>query len=154
MGVEIERKFLVKDGSWQPAMRSVRLRQAYISTGPPASVRVRIAGDVAILNIKRQTGSITRDEFEYSIPVADAEAIMQGLCVGRPVEKTRHYVVFEGLTWEIDVFEGANAGLVVAEVELEREDQDCPLPPWVGEEVSTDPRYLNANLALDPYTEW
>ena len=154
MGVEIERKFLVRDDSWRPADRSERLCQGYISTGPPASVRVRIAGDSAILNIKRQTGTITRDEFEYPIPVVDAVAILGGLCTGHPVEKTRHYVAFAGLTWEVDIFEGLNVGLVVAEVELEREEQDCPLPPWVGDEVSRDSRYLNSQLALRPYSEW
>lgn len=97
---------------------------------------------------------LRREEFEYPIPLEDGEEILERLCVGSTIEKTRHYVEYEGFVWEIDEFEGLNAGLVVAEVEFERENQTIPLPPWIGEEVSSDPRYLNSNLALKPYSQW
>lgn len=154
MGIEIERKFLVNDDSWRPARRAVRFRQGYLALGPPVAVRVRIMGEHANINVKKATLDIRREEFEYPIPLEDAEAILGALCTGHTIEKTRHYVEYKGLTWEIDEFEGVNRGLIVAEVELEREDQPIPLPPWVGREVSSNPKYLNASLAVRPYTEW
>ena len=154
MGTEIERKYLVTSDGWRPGYESRPIRQGYLAFGPPASVRVRVAGDRAYLNIKRSTLSISRDEFEYSIPVDEAEHMLAHLCVGKPVEKARHLVRHGGLVWEVDVFEGENAGLVVAEVELEREDQRIELPTWVGREVSGDARYLNSSLAQRPFREW
>ena len=154
MGIELERKFLVNSDEWRPALRAHRFRQGYLATGPPVAVRVRVMDNQANINIKRATSDIKREEFEYPIPVEEAEAILDRLCVGHPIEKTRYYVEYEGFVWEIDEFEGENAGLVVAEVEFERENQTIPLPPWIGEEVSSDPRYLNANLALQPYSQW
>ena len=154
MGIERERKFLVNSNGWRPAQRAVRFRQGYLATGPPVAVRVRVMESRANINIKRATSDIKREEFEYPIPVEEAEEILNLLCVGHPIEKTRHYVEYEGFLWEIDEFEGENAGLLVAEVEFERENQAIPLPPWIGKEVSSDPRYLNANLALEPYAQW
>ncbi len=154
MGTEIERKYLVSSEAWRPGYESRRLRQGYLAVGPPASVRVRVSGSKAYLNIKQSTLDISRDEFEYPLPVEDAEFMLANLCQGRLVEKMRHLVRFGGLVWEVDIFEGANAGLVVAEVELERADQPVELPPWVGREVSGEARYLNSSLAQRPYSEW
>lgn len=130
------------------------MRQGYLSFGPPASVRVRVSGDEAYLNIKQSTLAISRDEFEYAIPVADAEFLLATMCAGGLIEKTRHHVQHGGLVWEVDVFEGANAGLIVAEVELDHADQRVNLPPWVGREVSGDARYLNSSLVQRPFTQW
>ena len=155
MGTEIERKFLVKDDRWRAgASEGRRYRQGYLVVGPPMAIRVRIAGDKALLNIKKATREIARDEFEYPIPLEDAEAILAGLCEGHIIEKTRYKVPFGGLTWEIDVFEGVNAGLVAAEVELDSETQRFERPAWLGEEVSRDARYLNSSLSRNPYTLW
>ncbi len=154
MGKEIERKFLVKDERWRAGAQGTHCRQGYLAVGPPVAVRVRVMGGKGTLNIKRATLNIERDEFEYVIPVADVEQILDGLCVGHIIEKTRYRVDYGGLTWEIDEFEGANQGLVVAEVELEDEEQAFDKPPWVGQEVSSAPRYLNANLTQHPYTAW
>lgn len=154
MGIEIERKFLLRNDDWRPSRASKHYRQAYLTPGPPVAVRVRLQDDTAHLNIKASTTDIRREEFEYAIPLAEAEEILERLCIGFAIEKTRHFVDHEGFTWEIDVFEGENAGLIVAEVEFAEENQNIPLPPWVGEEVSSDPKYLNASLALHPYSHW
>lgn len=152
MGREIERKFLVNGQPWQDG--GIAIRQAYLAVGPPVAVRVRIAGDRADLNLKQATLDISRAEYEYEIPLADAEELFQHHSAGVPIEKTRYRIPFEGRTWEVDVFEGANAGLVVAEIELEHEDAPLTLPPWAGLEVSGDPRYLNTWLAQHPYCAW
>ncbi len=154
VGREIERKFLVVNEGWRPARTSKEIRQGYLAFGPPASVRVRIADGRADLNIKRSTLAISREEFEFEIPRDDGEAMLRDLCTGEIVEKTRYLVDYRGLTWEVDVFGGANEGLVIAEVELDQDDQMVEAPPWVGAEVSGDPRYLNSNLAQHPYREW
>ncbi|WJW76749.1 CYTH domain-containing protein [Thiohalobacter sp. IOR34] len=160
MATEIERKFLVRSDAWRAeVIRSRRIRQGYLSqvTGPaaaPASVRVRIAGGQATLNIKSATLGIRRSEFEYPLPLADAEAMLDTLVQGALVEKTRHEVPRGEHIWEIDVFEGANAGLVVAEIELADEDEDFERPDWLGEEVSGDPRYYNVCLVDHPFRDW
>lgn len=154
MGREIERKFLVASDAWRPGFDPKPMRQGYLTFGPPVSVRVRVSGQKAYLNIKQSTLSIARDEFEYEIPVTDAEHLLAHGCAGQAVVKTRHHVKHGGLLWEVDVFEGANAGLVVAEVELDSEHQRVDLPLWVGREVSGDPRYLNSSLAQRPFTTW
>lgn len=154
MPTEIERKFLVTGDEWRRNATATEYRQGYLAVGPPASVRVRVAGDRALLNIKESTLAISRAEFEYAIPVQEAEAMIDTLCDGRVVEKTRYVVEHAGMTWEVDEFHGANEGLVLAEIELEREDQPFERPPWLAQEVSGDPRYLNSNLAVDPYTGW
>lgn len=153
MAVEIERKFLLAGDAWRGCVRrSQRMRQAYLG-GDACSVRVRIAGDEASLNIKSKTTGSVRDEFEYAIPLADAEALV-GLSTGPQVVKTRHWVDHAGRRWEIDEFEGDNAGLIVAEIELESVDATFERPGWLGDEVTCDIRYYNANLMREPYSRW
>ncbi len=155
MGTEIERKFLLRDDSWRAAVeRSVSMRQGYLSAQAPCSVRVRLEGNEARLNIKSATLGIERQEFEYAIPVADAEAMLDTLCGGRAVAKQRHYVRHAGHLWEIDEFSDANHGLVVAELELDSVDEPFVAPPWLGEEVSADERYYNVRLIEHPYSAW
>jgi CYTH domain-containing protein len=155
MASEIERKFLVDAASWPcPASGGVRYRQGYLSTDPERTVRVRVAGEEAWLTIKGITRGISRSEYEYAIPVADAEAMLDQLCVKPLVEKTRYRVEFGGRVWEVDRFGGDNAGLLLAEVELPAADAPVALPPWAGREVSDDPRYFNSNLARNPYRGW
>ena len=117
-------------------------------------VRVRVAGDRGFLTIKGRGSGITRAEFEYPIPLADAEEMLDTLCASPVIQKVRYRVPYAGRTWEVDDFEGANAGLLMAEVELPSADAHVELPPWVAREVSDDPRYFNANLATHPFAEW
>lgn len=156
MAVEIERKFLLESDAWRAAAaRSEAMAQGYLA-GPPAarcSVRVRIVGEHAFLNIKSVASGIERDEYEYAIPLADARRQLATLA-GDLVEKRRHYVDVDGHLFEIDEFAGANQGLVVAELELERADADFPRPDWLGREVSSLARYYNLNLARHPYSQW
>ena len=156
MPVEIERKFLVIGDAWRREVsRSERMAQGYLA-GPPASkcsVRVRIAGDVAHLNIKSATLGVERDEYEYEIPLADAERLLATLA-GNRVEKIRHFVEIGEHVFEVDEFTGDNTGLVVAEVELDRADEAFPRPEWLGREVSDVARYYNLNLAAHPYSRW
>lgn len=155
MPSEIERKFLLQDESWRAQARcSMRIRQGYIIGSAKASVRVRVSGDSAWLTVKSATEGVSRAEFNYEIPASDAEQLIDTLCARPLIEKTRHFVDHGGRCWEIDVFEGDNAGLVVAEVELASEDERFELPPWAGEEVSDDPRYYNASLVNLPYSRW
>jgi adenylate cyclase len=152
---EIERKYLVKGGSWKRgATKRVAVRQGYLSTDKEKVVRVRTTGEKGFLGVKGGAEGITREEYEYEIPRQDAEEMLDAFCSGRLIEKTRYLVEHLGLLWEVDEFLGDNQGLVVAEVELEREDQPIQKPDWVGEEVTGDPRYLNANLVSHPYGEW
>lgn len=153
MGHEIERKYVVDPARWTPQGPGTPYRQGYLSSHPERVVRVRIAGDRAFLTIKGKTAGITRVEHEYPIPVADATELL-ALCETPLVEKTRHAEQHGGMTWEIDVFHGANAGLVMAEVELESETQRVEVPPWAIREVSDDPRYYNSNLIAHPFSTW
>lgn len=152
MGVEIERKFLVKGQPWRETP-GVPYRQGYLNRDKARTVRVRIAGEAAFLTIKGVSVGATRAEFEYPIPLADAEALL-AQCDGPLVEKTRYLLDRAGTRWELDVFAGDNAGLVVAEVELESEDQAFVRPDWLGDEVTQDARYFNSNLAAHPYCRW
>lgn len=154
--VEIERKFLVRNDSWRiRASAGTFYRQAYLSVEKRRAVRIRVAGGRGFISVKSQEeGRIARLEFEYEIPLRDAEEMIESLCDLAPVDKTRYKVEEAGMTWEIDVFQGANEGLVVAEIELESEDQPFRLPDWAGEEVTRDERYLNVNLYLHPFREW
>jgi adenylate cyclase len=145
MPVEIERKFLVRGESWRGGA-AISIRQGYLAAGPSLSVRVRRAGAAAFITVKGGAG-LVRAEYEYAIPPADADEMLAQLCRHPLVEKQRHEVRFAGLDWVVDEFEGALAGLVLAEIELDDPEQPVPLPPWVGLEVTEDPRYLNANLA-------
>jgi adenylate cyclase len=154
MGIEIEHKFLVSSAGWrQAATRQTRFSQGYLSRDPARTVRVRIAGDAAFLTIKGETRGTSRAEFEYAIPVADARQLL-ALSDGPVVEKIRHLCPHKGMTWEVDEFLGANAGLVLAEIELAAEGQTFDRPAWLGQEVTGDARYVNANLAVKPFTSW
>lgn len=147
MAKEIERKFLVMDSSFREmAVSKVEIIQGYIFDTPGGVLRVRIKGEKAFLTLKSANHGITRNEWEYEIPVADARQMLE-LAGNAVLEKTRFIVPFEGKVWEVDVFEGKLAGLVLAEVELPSEDTEVVLPPFVGEEVSTNPMYYNSALA-------
>lgn len=154
MPLEIERKFLVHDHSWKAGAVGVPYRQGYLAIDKLRTVRVRVAGDAAYLTIKGATVGIARAEYEYPIPLTDAEEMLDTLCMKPLIEKRRYTVPYAGLVWEIDEFFGDNAGLVVAEVELPDAQATIALPPWVGEEVSGDARYYNANLIAHPYRSW
>jgi L,D-transpeptidase YbiS len=155
VGVEIERKFLLASDAWRKEVtRTVEMRQGYLTTeGGKASVRVRLEGDEARLNMKAAVVGHTRDEYDYGIPVADARRILETICVG-VLEKRRHFVARGPHTFEIDEFDGASAGLVVAEIELKAADEVFDRPAWLGREVTDDRRYYNNQLALRPYTSW
>ncbi len=155
MAIEIERKFLVRNDDWRAQADAGEIcRQGYLSHDPHRSVRVRIAGERAELNIKSAITPIRRLEYEYSIPLADAREMLDLLCDDERVDKVRYHVRHGQHVWEVDVFEGANAGLVLAEIELGDENESFEKPPWLGEEVSNDPRYFNMNLARHPWTRW
>ena len=155
MASEIERKFLVRDDSWRERARDpMRIRQGYVLAGPKASVRIRISGERAWLNLKSATVGVSRAEFDYEIPHSDGEQLVDTLCERPLIEKTRYFVDHAGHCWEVDVFEGENAGLVVAEIELASEDEAFEQPSWAGREVSRDRRYYNAALAKLPYSRW
>jgi adenylate cyclase len=155
MALEIERKFLVRSDEWRAQVRErVRMRQGYLSSSSRCSIRVRIAGERAWLNLKAKRSGMTRLEFEYSIPLADADEILGQLCEGPLIEKYRHEVAIGAHVWEIDEFLGDNAGLVVAEIELTSEDEHFERPSWLGEEVTHDERYYNFNLAKRPFGAW
>lgn len=150
MAVEIERKFLVRDDSWDDGTPGIRITQGYLSMDPARCVRVRLDAENAWLTIKGAASGLTRAEFEYPIPLEDARSLLD-MCLPSVIDKTRHRVLFSDHLWEIDVFHGANEGLILAEVELDEESTKPPLPPWVGEEVSSDSRYYNSSLATAPF---
>lgn len=158
MGVEIERRFLLREGATLPdSDRVLHMRQAYLVNSEGLSVRIRVINDTkAFLTIKRITpgGNIAvRDEFEYEIPVDDALQMMRFSALGS-VKKQRHVFKIGEVTWEVDFFEDENEGLIMAEVELPSFDTPVDLPEWIGREVSDDPAYLSSNLAIHPYTSW
>lgn len=156
MSREIERKFLVHGDGWrsEPTQGGLLIRQGYLSAEKACTVRVRTAGARAFLTVKGAQIGAVRAEYEYEIPVQDAHEMLDTLC-GRPlIEKTRHELDVGGRHWVVDVFAGDNQGLVVAEVELEEENQAIELPDWIAEEVTHDPRYLNVNLVKQPYNLW
>jgi len=154
LSVEIERKFLIQNDSWRSGAQGLLLRQGYLPTQGKVTVRVRLAGDRAYLTLKGPAQGLVRPEFEYPIPLADATTLLATLCQEPLIEKYRYRIPVGDLVWEVDEFLGANQGLVVAEIELTSPDQPIDLPTWVGEEVSDDPRYLNANLVRNPFTLW
>ncbi len=152
--MEHERKFLPASGVWRKGVqRRVRMVQGYLAHNRRCSVRVRVSGASAWLNIKETRIGVSREEYEYSLPAVEGRRLLR-LCMRALVEKTRHYLDYAGKSWEIDEFEGANRGLVVAEIELTRPDEAFDPPPWLGAEVSTDPRYYNIHLARHPYRDW
>lgn len=152
MSTEIERKFLVRGTDWRQGA-PVRLRQGYLNRDKERTVRVRIAGSRAYLTIKGLTRGVSRPEFEYEIPLQDGEALLT-LCDGVPLEKDRYTLQHAGATWEVDEFLGANAGLVIAEIELNDERQEFERPGWLSTEVTDDPRYFNSSLIAAPYRTW
>jgi CYTH domain-containing protein len=154
MGEEIERKFLVATEGWRETAEGTRYRQGFLSTEPERTVRVRVAGPRGSITVKGKNVGARRAEFEYEIPVADAERMLDTLCKRPLIEKVRYTVAVAPHTWEIDVFEGENAGLVVAEIELRSEHEAFDKPEWVGDEVTGDPRYFNSNLVSNPYQTW
>ena len=154
MGIEIERKFLVVGKDWKDGVHGRRLRQGYLSLDKERTVRVRVAGEAAWLTVKGLTTGLARQEFEYAIPPADAHQLLDELCLRPLIEKTRYELSHAGHRWEVDEFEGANAGLVVAELELEHPDEAFARPSWLGREVSDDPRYFNASLVRHPFRDW
>ena len=154
MPLEIERKFLLRGEGWRALGAGVPYRQGYLSTEPGRSVRVRLVRDKGYLTIKGMTVGAARAEYEYEIPAADASEMLDKLCERPLIEKTRYRVEHQGFVWEIDEFDGDNAGLIIAEVELDEEDQAIILPDWIGKEVTGDPRYYNASLITNPYTRW
>ena len=154
MGIEIERKFLVTTDAWMRQGEPVLLRQGYLSSHPSRVVRVRIEGDGAVMTIKGKNVGASRGEWEYPIPMADAQEFLDKLCEQPIIEKYRRRIPHAGFVWEVDEFLGANAGLVVAEIELPSEDQAFDKPDWIGDEVTADRRYLNSNLIANPYSSW
>ena len=157
MAIEIERKFLIINDGWrQQVSKSKRIVQGYLNKSAERSVRIRISGEDANINIKskRGEGGITRLEYEYAIPLSDAQELLDNVALKPVIDKTRHYIFFDALCWEIDEFYGDNAGLIVAELELPNVDTAFPKPDWLGQEVSDDPRYYNMNLMQLPYTQW
>ncbi|HBG05496.1 MAG: adenylate cyclase [Geobacteraceae bacterium GWC2_58_44] len=154
MGKEIERKFLVNGNQWRVGSKAAHTCQGYLVMAGECTVRVRLQEEQAFLTIKGKPEGITRLEYEYRIPAADARELLARLCLQPYIEKNRYDVMHAGVKWEVDEFLKENEGLVVAEVELESEEQLIDLPPWVGEEVSGDPRYSNANLVKNPYSRW
>jgi CYTH domain-containing protein len=154
MGLEIERKYLTGSDAWKVGAVGKPYRQGYIAIQKGRTVRVRIAGEEGYLTIKAAAGGIARTEFEFPIPLADAQTLLDHHCLPYLVEKTRYRIEHAGMIWEVDEFLGLNRGLVVAEVELQSEDQAIALPDWVGAEVTHDVRYLNSALSQHPYSLW
>ena len=155
MGTEIERKFLLQSDDWRKEVQSsTRLIQGYLVRGDNTAIRVRLKGESAEINIKHTRDGINRLEYEYAIPLDDAREILEQIALKPLIDKTRHHVVHGKHLWEIDEFYGDNAGLLVAEIELNNADESFDRPAWLGEEVSLDQRYYNSNLSKQPYTQW
>lgn len=153
MGIEIERKYLVKP-SWKPLQPGTLYMQGYLSSDPDRTVRVRLAADRGFITVKGRSKGSVRAEFEYEIPVVDARQLLEQLVLKPAIVKTRYLEKSGPHTWEVDVFERENAGLIVAEIELSSEDEEFVKPDWVGEEVTDDHRYQNSSLATKPYSSW
>ncbi len=154
MAKEIERKFLVTGEEWRAMAQGTRYRQGYLSTVKERTVRVRTIDDKGFLTVKGVSVGATRSEYEYEIPAADADEMLDDLCEKPIIEKNRYKIPIGDVTWEVDEFLGVNDGLIVAEVELRSEDQSFPKPDWIGDEVTGDPRYFNANLIARPFSTW
>ena len=154
MGKEIERKFLLKSDAWRALATGTTYRQGYLNSAKERTVRIRTVGDKAFLTIKGISVGVTRAEYEYPIPFDDCNAMLDNLAEKPLIEKKRYKIAAGGFIWEIDEFFGENQGLIVAEVELQSEDQAFDKPAWIGEEVSGDPRYFNSNLIKHPYSRW
>ncbi len=155
MIIEIEHKYLVKEELWKKISpdKIVKIKQAYLSKDPEKTIRIRVAGDKGFITIKGKSVGASRPEYEYEIPLAEAVELINKFC-NNAIEKTRHYVLYENKTWEVDVFEGPNAGLIVAEIELNSEDEKYSKPEWIDRDVTTDRRYANSNLIVNPFSTW
>ena len=153
MPLEIERKFLVLSDDYQQNSRSVFIKQAYLSVDGNMAIRVRIEKNQATINIKSKKSERVNHEFEYIIPMDEAISLVK-MSPYPIIEKTRHMVKYEGKIWEVDKFHTDNDGLTVAEIELDNENEEFGMPPWLGEEVTADYRYLNSNLAVNPFSKW
>lgn len=154
MGVETERKFLVIGDAWRKPAKGIKYRQGYLSSVKERVVRVRTIDDKGYLTIKGITTGATRLEFEYDIPTEDANRLLDEICEKPLIEKNRYVIKQGNLKWEVDEFFGENDGLILAEIELESENQQFTIPEWIGEEVTGDPRYYNSNLIKNPYRKW
>ena len=154
MGIEIERKFLVKNSAWRRLATGKHYRQGYLLADSGQAVRVRTIGEKGYLTIKAASTGATRHEYEYEIPLNDAVEMLDNHCLQPLIIKKRYKIPFEGLVWEVDEFEGVNQGLIIAEIELETEDLFFVKPDWIGEQVTVDPRYYNANLIAHPFNTW
>lgn len=152
--LEIERKFLLKNDDYKKLSKGILIKQGYICSENDRVVRIRIYGEKAFLTIKNATIGFSRDEFEYEIPLADAEKMLSCVCQQPIIEKLRYRVEYDGFVWEIDEFFGENEGLVVAEIELEKENQVFSKPAWIAQEVTNEVRFYNANLFKNPYKNW
>jgi len=153
MGMEIERKYLISNNEWRASGVPVHYAQGYLVADSERTVRVRIAGTEGFLTIKGRSQGFSRSEFEYSIPVEEAQEMLQ-LCTFPVIEKLRTKILYEGKIWEVDEFEGLNKGLIMAEIELNSEDEIFAVPSWIGEEVTGDIRYFNSYLARNPFKSW
>ncbi|MDR2504052.1 MAG: CYTH domain-containing protein [Deltaproteobacteria bacterium] len=154
MSMEIERKFLLCGEEWRAMTKGELYRQGYLGISPACSVRVRLAGQRAFLGVKGAGDGPVHEEYEYPIPLAEAEALLERMAEKPLIEKIRYKVLFDGLIWEVDEFLGENTGLILAEVELESETQKISKPSWIGVEVTGDPRYFNASLVRYPFSQW
>ncbi len=154
MGTEIERKFLLQNDSWRSLAIGTEFRQGYLCSNKERTVRIRIKADKGFLTIKGASVGAARSEYEYEIPVEEAKEMLVELCDQPIIEKNRYAISYRGFTWEVDEFFGLNQGLIVAEIELEHEDQQFEKPDWIGREVTDDARYFNARLAKEPYATW
>ncbi len=154
MGIEIERKFLLTGDAWRELAQGVYYRQGYLNSAKERTVRVRTINDKGFLTIKGITVGVTRLEFEYEIPKDECNEMLDDLVEKPVIEKNRYKVDYGGFVWEIDEFLGENQGLIVAEIELESEDQKFEKPEWVGKEVTGDPKFFNSNLMNNPYARW
>lgn len=154
MGLEIERKFLLKNNSWKKEIKkTIFIRQGYLNSKVERTVRIRIQGEQGVLTIKGKNQNVTRKEFEYQIPLDDALHLIS-MCEKPVIEKTRFLISSNRCTWEIDVFDGENKGLVIAEIELSSEEESFDIPNWLGKEVSSESKYYNSSLITNPYSNW
>ncbi|MCI5144554.1 MAG: CYTH domain-containing protein [Candidatus Electrothrix sp. AR3] len=154
MAQEIERKFIIDISQLGELKSGVEIKQGYISTVDNSTVRIRLSGDKAFLTLKGENTGATRSEFEYAIPVKDANEMLAELCSGPVIDKTRYLVEHCGHTWEVDIFRGDNDGLIVAEVEMQSENESVDIPPWVMKEVTGEAKYYNSNLLNNPFKNW
>ncbi len=152
--LEIERKFLVRNTSWEEPVSSHRIEQGYLFIAADRTMRIRRSDGTYTLTLKVQAEGLARHEIETEIDAGKGQALLDGLCVKPPIRKTRHVVIHKNKTWEIDIFDGANAGLIVAEIELTSEDEAFERPRWIGPEVTDDSRFFNAALSGRPFSEW